>query len=444
MSTPNLRDEPVTREGEPLLRRWTRRLRDWLNVVLDEPVADSPDRASLSDASSSESAQTSQASEENEAAALEQTFGVSGPPEAWLQLVREGAPELLLPEEQGGTPWAGIRAFAGQPQRIEQPWIPTMNNPSVDDMLLSQLPRRESVRTVESVSNRRISVPVSYSSEEKPAAKPTLIQSLESIITQVFRRHTQGDRMKEQSHQPQWKRTAATFGPRVETTSTVHRSLASQGPSIPTRVVAGELGVTREPAKEMPVPKVAIAQGTRIIRPSQNPVQNFPSRSEKPIYSAASQHATSVRQASQAPQLVAEPSRKLMMHQTTDRNNVERARSTSEVAASVQPRIESTRNIAPATIDSFPARRQQPIFSADVPTPRRSADSFFTRPQPDSAPGQRFTELPQIPVSASETPAIERWAELPNATAPSASSFADALRRLDHLRQLDREQQGGN
>jgi len=105
-------------------RSWTkaaaRRLRDWLNGFLEEGVDTTEDDAQAFEGNSlSSSALTPDVEGEEQAVGgvsrdeqlidplLASLFEPAGPPEEWLKIVREGAPQLLLPAERGGTPWRG-------------------------------------------------------------------------------------------------------------------------------------------------------------------------------------------------------------------------------------------------------------------------------------------------------------------------------------------------
>ena len=450
MSTPNRHDEPVTRGDERLLRRWTRRLRDSLNVILDEPVVDVPDRESIPEAPSSQTATSAawQASASGNAVSspLRETFGSSGPPEAWLKLVREGAPELLLPVEQGGTPWAGIRAFGGQELPADQ-WIPMISNITVDDVSLSVTPpQQEPLQAVESAPvRRRPSAPPRQ--EEKTVGKSTLIQTLESTITQVLRRHVRRGRTKEQSNQSE-RVPATSFTnehPGIEAASPAYDSSALRFRSIQEQYPTVDSRVSREPERVTLVPKTEIAQGPTVIRKSDLPHQSLPWRSEKSAYPVSNPPVVaSGRHSSQVALPSEPPTEKFAVHQSAlNRNNVETTRSVSSIAPFVHPEVESVRKAV--SVHDLPVRRQQPIFDAGIPTPRAAVAAFSRpEPQPDFPRSQQFSELPQITITASETRATEWWADLPSAVPQSSASVADALRRLDHLRRLDLEQQGGN
>jgi hypothetical protein len=104
-------------------RSWTkavaRSLRDWLNGYLEEAAGTTDDAQVEDRGSATLSARTPDIEEEEEQAVelsvgeeqfdplLTSLFEPAGPPEEWLKMVREGAPQLLLPAEKGGAPWHG-------------------------------------------------------------------------------------------------------------------------------------------------------------------------------------------------------------------------------------------------------------------------------------------------------------------------------------------------
>jgi len=113
---PWISSEPPARARDTWLNVLARRLRDWLNGFLLEPghlkgdESYGPEGVSSQPASSPPDAQD-QGPAPNPGL-VEQTKppawwpdAQAVPPEEWLALVREGAPELLLPVEEGGTPW---------------------------------------------------------------------------------------------------------------------------------------------------------------------------------------------------------------------------------------------------------------------------------------------------------------------------------------------------
>jgi len=88
-----------------------RRLRDWLNGLLLEPGRSAVD-GDQGHAARAAQGQDSSANPgrpgETDAPHRSGLVGNAGPPEEWLAMVREVAPELLLPVEEGGRPWLGM------------------------------------------------------------------------------------------------------------------------------------------------------------------------------------------------------------------------------------------------------------------------------------------------------------------------------------------------
>lgn len=129
MNIVNYSERPPGRVNESWLKALARRLRDWLNGFLVEPGRFAVDGghaqggAPSSSVSEARSAQHPQEAEEISGSrdqtevAPEGRVGDAGPPEAWLALVRERAPELLLPVEEGGTPWQEMISEAMQEKK---------------------------------------------------------------------------------------------------------------------------------------------------------------------------------------------------------------------------------------------------------------------------------------------------------------------------------------
>jgi len=114
MKTSISSDAPSGRHRRPLVKTMARQLRDWLNHYLEDGASAAPTRqppatglesAVLSDPSQKD--ETSEPTFYGEEQPAPDWFKPAGPPEEWLRMVREGAPELLVSPEDGGTPWQG-------------------------------------------------------------------------------------------------------------------------------------------------------------------------------------------------------------------------------------------------------------------------------------------------------------------------------------------------
>ena len=133
---------------EAKLKTLARKLRDWLNRVLEEDGHAVPaNPSSTSEVRSIENAPdpVSGSSPWEEPA---------GPPEDWLRRVREGAPGLLLTAEEGGMPRLqsreGVRnrvqeemTFAAPPVEFPQAALARFEEPRISPLqkLLCQKPR---------------------------------------------------------------------------------------------------------------------------------------------------------------------------------------------------------------------------------------------------------------------------------------------------------------
>lgn len=165
----------LDRVNESWLKTVARKLRDWLNGFLAEHDRSAVDEGQGQGAVLSPSVLPARNAQDRQGA--EQSSGIgdqtevppeglgedAGPPEAWLALVRERAPELLLPIEEGETPLR--EAFSAA----------TEESKPVEERLSAPVPLAEprSLRRQE----LRQSAPHSRFNSEAPA-KTTWLQSL--------------------------------------------------------------------------------------------------------------------------------------------------------------------------------------------------------------------------------------------------------------------------
>jgi hypothetical protein len=124
-------EKPPGQQKQSSIRSLARRLRDWLNGYLEETADAAVDEAQPPAGVSQSTAVppgpgaqdrlsgSSFDSQERVDPTPRSLFELAGPSEEWLRLVREGAPELLVPAEEGGTPWHGSpwAARGSQPRK---------------------------------------------------------------------------------------------------------------------------------------------------------------------------------------------------------------------------------------------------------------------------------------------------------------------------------------
>ena len=111
MKTVTSSEKPPRQVDGSWLKALARRLRDWLNGFLREPsrsAIDGHQGRGARAAQGQDSSANPRRAEQTDAPSWRGLVEDPGPPEEWLALVREGAPELLLPVEEGGTPWHGV------------------------------------------------------------------------------------------------------------------------------------------------------------------------------------------------------------------------------------------------------------------------------------------------------------------------------------------------
>ena len=130
-------DVGQSREGR-WLKPLVRKLRDWLDGYLQEDARSVGDGSTAREEVPNESfsARHDVGEEFGPASALgdqaralpPEPFRTPGPPEDWLARVREGAPELLMPMEEGGTPRQSASGTAMNGERSQVQWASAERN----------------------------------------------------------------------------------------------------------------------------------------------------------------------------------------------------------------------------------------------------------------------------------------------------------------------------
>ena len=421
---------------EPLLRKVTRRLRDWLNVVLEEsrekvarvaPQADSDLAAAIDNHRLSERSDY----DNMRSAAMRRLFGSSGPPEEWLKLVREGAPELLLPEEAGGTSWSGLGSFSPEPSQSNN-WIPVPEKAPPSPMLS----REDSVQAYESATQ--------IHPEAKPSPKLTLIQSLESLVADVFRFRMHGNKHNDQKAQAVVQPYASTIRARRESDSSAQTNSSMLHLRSRQTDYAGENERGRSSERPLALPTSINSPIRRPRRPDSAPNIKSSLPDEQPAHCLTEQTANPLvhRDCSS----VASPG-STRQPENTDPRVVRRSETQRLSRGNNLPQSNRERvaDVPPFGLEPLPRpSHSAPIQNARPEVPaialqRLAAKTVGSK----SSSEQGFAELPQVRTTDDVTRVDDRWAELPDTPSPPSMSWLDSLRQIERVRALDLEQRGG-
>jgi hypothetical protein len=436
----NRREMQPAKPDDSWLKSLARRLRDWLNRVLQEaesPASGAHGEASPSFSGSSDPGARDEGSEpisgtgEQAAPSSQNLFGPAGPPEEWLRLVREGAPELLLPVEEGGTPWQGLRGEATQSEPKEE-WagIPA-------DDLASSIPRSQEAEKPADIAG--------LPSASANSSSKSMWERLRQRLTgEVLRRKVESAISRQHLAESENKPTVR-IPARPELASQV-----SSNDFQPQRVDADS---------ELLGP----ANRNKVTSES-NPVRGVEQNIEKlQRLAPASDHSLQIHVS--ANQSQAEASVKAVKTTSPPSHGAERnpqpahLRAATDEASSrtlvtvprleqVSTRIEGRReregDVHTSTKDSM-AWTPWPTVPSE-PATRTSKKAAGTEQSTSGdrlALDQKFAE--PLPVSSARRPDVagdDRWPELPETHPAATADWRQFLRRLEHLRALDLEQRG--
>jgi hypothetical protein len=381
--------------GRSWLKALARRLRDWLNGFLLEPSRSAIDGDHGREGASSpvSSARAVQGQDPSATPGrTEQTDSLAqdlardaGPPEEWLAIVREIAPELLLPVEEGGRPWRGVSsATREESQPAEEPLSP------------ATVPPRDSGPQHFSP---RIFAPIPEGEEAKPAQKrfPSPLPAAQ----------------KSEKHAEQ----VAPPAPGSRRSEPIKHGLAEAWPKAP---------ASRFPSKANVVEKEKTRLQSKEESQASAPSDSRTVRSAKWTESEA--------QKSEAYHLLREsaPERDSSFRRPAARRfPAEVHRALAEQRVTLQ-RAERTFGGVSRGSESAAAK---PEF---VSTGQSKLEKRLlpTAPVPPDA----------LEVSPRESQKPERddpWPELPESQPVASTSWGEFLRSSEHLRALDLEQRGG-
>lgn len=419
-----------------MLRKVARRLRDWLNVVLEEsrekvarvaPQVDSDLAAAIDNHRLSERSDY----DNMRSAAMRRLFGSSGPPEEWLKLVREGAPELLLPEEAGGTSWSGLGSFSPEPSQSNN-WIPVPEKAPPSPMLS----REDSVQAYESTTQ--------IHPEAKPSPKLTLIQSLESLVADVFRFRMHGNKHNDQKAQAVVQPYASTIRARRESDSSEETNSSMLHLRNRQTDYAGENERGRSSERPLALPTSINSPIRRPRRPDSAPNVKSSLPDTQPAYRLTEQTANPPAFRKRSSVASTDGTRP---PENTDTRVVRRSETQRPSRSDKLPQSSRER-----VADVSPSQLEPPLRPVhltriqngrpalpEVALQRIAAKTVASK----SSSKQGFAELPQVRTTDDVTRVDDRWAELPDTPSPPSMSWLDSLRRIERMRALDLEQRGG-
>jgi hypothetical protein len=397
MSVANYSEIPPGQVNEPWLKTIARRLRDWLNGFLLEPVGSEDGGALSSAVLSSGSPQDrilgrmAERGDQTEAHP-EGLAEDAGPPEAWLALVRERAPGLLLPVEEG-APWQELSSGAMEEERLSLPTaiVPLAESRSLQSGERSSQGEERSIQRGE----LQMSVPRGHSSSVIPR-KPTWLQSLK-------RKFSQGASISIPEDQESRPRREHVASP-----------LAAEHQSVK--------------AAQNDAPALASRWSERIKQKIQGVVHTAPAR--------ASLSKADVAEKEKTRQRIQEPS---AHGRGSLADRVEVMRSTSEVdRGSSEPQPVRFRRSELAFGEVQRARGQS---QKDLPVPITNPKKWPPLPSTAGNPA-----VPREESAPAGTPKFERedpWPELPEDPPVATVNWQKLLHGSERLRALDREQKGG-
>ena len=411
---------------EAKLKTLARKLRDWLNRVLEEDghavaagPSSTPEVRSIEDAP--DPVRGSSPWEEP-----------AGPPEDWLRRVREGAPGLLLPAEEGGMPRLQSREVVRN--RVQQEL--TFAAPPPAEFPPAAPARCEEPR----VSPAQKTLPAPAAAEKK-----TWPRLLKQEFLHWFARGQEKEKTLRPEHsedQFQAVRERPVSADRQQT-DFAHWSRPLQTP-------AEASSLSRHPVEP------AIREGTTGgLRWSERVKQSLGAtiRSLSGKRYASKMPVASLRRSKTKPPSGEAPPKGEATRRPAGAGS-------ERDWSSPQPAFRSSAQ-TPGVPDLNPAKRHWParVASAPVsiPTPRVEAGVFANRKRPETAteghphvswsresnPVQPLDQWLSISGDAAKSPPLDPWPELPEEEVHGSSEWRQFLRSEERLRALDLEQRGG-
>jgi hypothetical protein len=431
MKTWNSSDIGPGRRNQSSIKALARKLRDRLNGYLEEAEDAAPERAQSPGVAAlattvpldarGQGQSSGQISESREQANRDprSLFEPAGPPEEWLRMVQEGAPELLSTEE-GGIPWHGSPSAAtGSQPRNELGEVPSVSLPSSQSSPrksgeLLTTTTRASLHAAESSATwfermrRRLTPGVFHPREEsgQRLVRPELAYPVSQLHTP---RESENEISPTLAQVPQFggrdsQRVLANRGrteatPRPHWRELVRRSVERPLPNAPVHRSAPEAHLAWKMAQ------VTLSQN----RNQQN--ENQQDEKRQPLSPTVSHEATP-------------PVRLPRFEQRS-------------VAISTED--SETRTSGPSNPSDLQPRTRNRRAPEDRSTERRALGRH------ESAATQRSADpWPLLVMREAEPGFDDSWPALPESQPMATLEWALDLRRSEHLHALELEQRGGN
>ena len=420
-----------------------RKLRDWLNGFLGEPrdsvVGESqtsgdapaaPAILSTRDRKTHGPLPTS-VSEEQIGAPAWSALNPPGPPEDWLRRVREGAPGLLLPAEEGGTP--SFRA-PGAPIGESQPQQEMTSTPAAP------------VRSPEALSDfeERRAARVHTSPPRLASGKNEWMPHLKRHVIHLFARLAEKEKSRRQKHsatepQAEHERQVALARERPEFVGEVRPPQTPQEAAVESRHPVGS---------EIRAATVALRWTERVKQRIQEAVQT----------------ASANRSTSMAP---AEPEKVQRANPPTAAAVLKETRAAAGQVGTKVDRGPSQPAVTSRAFERSSKRQPWPVMDVPastissrtwMPLPARAQD-LAKRTRESAGTGneceQEATRIDdaraiqpadQWTLASGHSSRSERddpWPELPEVQSRSIAESTQFLRNTERLRALDLEQRGG-
>jgi hypothetical protein len=448
MNIVNYSELPPGQVNESWLKTLARKLRGWLNGFLAEPDPSAVDEGQGPGAASSPSVSAARNAQDRQRA--EQSSGIgdqtevppeglgedAGPPEAWLALVRERAPELLLPIEEGETP---LREAFSAATEGSKPVEGRLSAPSPPVPLAE--PR--SLRRQEA----RQSAPHGRSNSETPA-KTTWLQSLkrkfapvvpDSVPEGMESRRVTGPLAAEHQSGKTAERNAPAGTARWS--EQMRRKIQGVLHPAPARTSLSKAEVVEKeerkphthlgnPASTSPIPMLSSARRAKLPAPRGTNQVRLHGAHET---ASTSNGAEVIRSNTKVGRSPSEP---LTFHRSEQSfGEVKRSPDQSQKNA-----LASITH--PKTWPPFPNTAGNPSALKQESVPGRTDQGRFGREVLSTAPSTLDSAALDSPHST-KSEQDDPWPELPEDRPVSTTNGVEFLRSLERLEALDREQRGG-
>ena len=402
---------PHGKAGKVWLRALARKIRKWLDTFLEEDAASQVEETrSHSDASTSathvsdshpqekSSLPALPATEEAGSPALTKSIQ-TGPPADWLERVRKGAPELLLPVEEGGTPWQTALEATAQTESLPKDEAPKIS----------------------------VAPPSQWPLSRRSAARPDTAVSSRPNATSATGRWVERLRLK------------------LMPASAARRSTAlkAEPPQNPSAAVSHPLGVPNEPPFRhqpvSPTPEIESVQPVVFkshdpATPSQNPMQRVQQTLLRPL--RAVWGGNSFKKARTA---LPEPVSSKEVAGGTVPHEIQQGRSIPQWPQWF-PSAESatTERRWPSSQDRIQSPRTETRTTSDSTVKRSPSFS----PRPTAVAREKGDSMTTVFISGWSEPRPSPWPDLPEDLTTAGEDWRQAFREWTRTQALDREQRG--